>query len=154
MSPALVLLLNFAATLYMTGVIWFVQLVHYPLFGGVGADHFREYEADHARLTTWVVMPPMILELATAFVLLRWRPSAMPEWSAWVAAALVLIIWLSTFLLQVPQHNVLSRGFDERAHQLLVQTNWVRTVAWSLRTILLTWIVCAILRSHEGTIEP
>lgn len=30
------LLVHAAVTLYMTGVIWFVQVVHYPLFSCVG----------------------------------------------------------------------------------------------------------------------
>ena len=40
-----ILLANAAATLFMTGVGWFVQVVHYPLLGCVGADEFRAYSA-------------------------------------------------------------------------------------------------------------
>ena len=35
-----VLLTHLAATLYMVGVIWFVQVVHYPLFARAGAEGF------------------------------------------------------------------------------------------------------------------
>ncbi len=34
---ALLVLGNLAPTLMMTGLIWFVQIVHYPLFDRVGA---------------------------------------------------------------------------------------------------------------------
>jgi hypothetical protein len=37
----LVLLANLAATFFMVGLIWFVQIVHYPLFGQVGRDRVR-----------------------------------------------------------------------------------------------------------------
>ena len=60
------LLLNVAATLMMTGVIWFVQVVHYPLMEQVGASGFVTYEKLHTRWTTYVVAPPMLVEAATA----------------------------------------------------------------------------------------
>ena len=37
-ADVLLLLLHAAATLFMTGLIWFVQVVHYPLFARVGED--------------------------------------------------------------------------------------------------------------------
>ena len=46
-----------AATLYMTGLIWFVQVVHYPLMGLTGKAEFSAYEQRHTLLTTWVVAP-------------------------------------------------------------------------------------------------
>jgi hypothetical protein len=47
---------------------------------------------------------------------------------------LVIIIWLSTFALQVPIHNNLKAGKDDKRIQRLVATNWIRTAAWSLKT--------------------
>ncbi|HEX2205610.1 MAG TPA: hypothetical protein VHG91_20025 [Longimicrobium sp.] len=49
------------------------------------------------------------------------------------------MVWLSTALLQVPMHGRLERGFDAAAHRRLVATNWVRTVAWTARGVLLLW---------------
>lgn len=130
-----VLLLQAAATLFMTGVIWFVQVVHYPLMARVGAAGFPDYEAAHARLTGYVVVGPMVVELACALFLL-FRPSAaIPRSLAIAGAALVVLIWLSTFLLQVPQHEKLHRAFDAQAHALLVSTNWIRTIGWSIRSV-------------------
>ena len=54
---------------------------------------------------------------------------------------LVVVIWLSTALLQVPQHGRLQRGFEARAQQALVNGNWIRTAAWSLRAILVSWLM-------------
>ena len=48
-------------------------------------------------------------------------------------AVLVAIIWASTALIQVPCHAKLVEGFDARAHRRLVDTNWIRTIAWTLR---------------------
>ena len=56
----LVLLANVASTLLLVGLIWFVQIVHYPQFVRVGSERFAEYETIHVRLTTWVVVPPCL----------------------------------------------------------------------------------------------
>jgi len=133
------LVLHCAATWYMVGLIWLVQVVHYPLFAAVGREVFTAYEHAHTRLVSFVVIPPMLIELGLALYFLVQRPEAMPEWAAIAGASLVVVIWMSTFLLQVPQHTALARGFDARAHAVLVATNWVRTIAWSARGILAAW---------------
>ena len=137
----LLLLAHAGATLYMVGLIWFVQVVHYPLFSRVGADNFRAYADAHSHLTTRVVGPPMLLEASTAVLLLFVRPENVPATPAWVGAALLAVVWLSTALLQVPRHTRLGLGFDAGAHGFLVNSNWVRTVAWSLRAFVVLWMI-------------
>jgi hypothetical protein len=51
---------------------------------------------------------------------------------------LVIIIWLSTFVLQVPIHKHLQIGKEDACIKRLVATNWVRTIAWSLKIIFVT----------------
>ena len=75
-----VLLLHLAATLFMVGVIWFVQVVHYPLLARVGTSGFEAYEQAHTRRTGWVVAPPMLAELVTAVLLLWVRPAGVQLW--------------------------------------------------------------------------
>ena len=59
---------------------------------------------------------------------------------------LVGVYWISTWLLQVPQHNILSHAFDAEAHSLLVATNWLRTGTWSLRSLLALAIIARTQR--------
>lgn len=129
------------ATWFMTGVIVFVQVVHYPLMARVGRDRFREYEADHTRRTTWIVAPPMLIEAATALALVTVARDRVPELQAWFGLTLVLVIWISTAALQVPQHRRLESGFDAVAHRRLVSSNWIRVAAWSARSALVAgWL--------------
>jgi uncharacterized membrane protein len=131
-----VLLAQVASTLFMTGLIWFVQVVHYPLLAQVGRQGFADYEAAHVRLTTWVVAPAMLTEALTS-VLLVWRtPERLSASACWVGLGLVVVIWSSTLLLQVPRHNALAAGFDAEAHHSLVLSNWIRTAAWTARGFL------------------
>lgn len=131
-----VLLIHTAATWFMVGIIWFVQINHYPLFAKVGVDYFSDYETAHTRLTGYVVMPPMLTEAATMAWLIAFPPPAISSALLWPAAGLLVVVWGSTFLLQVPAHQRLTKGFDGASHRTLVATNWIRTAAWSLRGAL------------------
>jgi hypothetical protein len=137
----LVLVLHLAATFYMVGLVWFVQRVHYPLFAGVGSQQFPAYERAHVSRTNPVVGPAMLIEAATALALVALPIPKVPQLLPWLGVGLVAVIWLSTSLLQVPRHRELSTGFDTSAHRRLVATNWIRTSAWSLRGLLVLWMV-------------
>ena len=132
------LLLNVAATWAMVGLIWFVQVVHYPLFAGVGSAGYVDYQAVHMRNTGWVVGPLMLLELATSVLLVVpvLRPAGVPGWLVWAGLGTVAVNWLSTVTLQIPAHEVLTRGFDASAHGRLVGSNWIRTAAWTVHGVL------------------
>lgn len=125
------LLVHAGATIAMTGLIWFVQIVHYPLLARVGHGSFAEYEQAHTRRTTFIVGPIMLLEAAAAAALaVTLRPPAL------LGAGLLVFIWLSTALVQVPLHARLERGFDASAWRMLVQSNWIRTCLWTVRAVL------------------
>lgn len=141
-----VFLINAASTLMMTGVIWFVQIVHYPLFSRVGLAEFARYETAHSNLTSLVVVPLMLLELATAAMLVLTRPPNLPPIWLITGFALVLLIWATTFFLSVPQHNKLSSGFDIAAHQTLLVTNWIRTAAWSARSVIVLYLLAKLMK--------
>ena len=140
-GPLLVLVVNFAATWFLVGLIWLVQVVQYPLFAAVGRDAFGAYHAGHARLITLVVAPAMGVELLTSAALLVYRPAAVPAWVAWVGAGAAVGLWLSTAFLQVPLHNALSAGFDPAAARSLVAGNWLRTALWTARGLLVGYAV-------------
>ena len=64
-----------------------------------------------------------------------------------VILVLVGVIWLSTIFVQAPLHGRLGGGFDAGLHRRLVVSNWVRTVAWALRGLLVLWMVHHVLSS-------
>lgn len=138
------LLIHAAATLFMAGLIWFVQVVHYPLMARVGAEQFEDYEKHHQRLTTWVVGPAMLVELGSVVWLVFYPIAGVPGWMAYVGLALLVVIWLSTAMLQVPRHRELKRGFDVTVHSRLVGSNWIRTIGWSLRAVLALWMIAVV----------
>lgn len=130
-----------ASALFMTGLVWFVQVVHYPLFAKVSGD-YAGYQSEHMARTTWVVAVPMLAELGAGVLLAI--AAVGPSWQRWPATVLLIVVWLSTLLLQVPAHDVLVRGFEASAHARLVSTNWIRTFAWTARAAL---CLAAMMRS-------
>ncbi|MEM6334820.1 MAG: hypothetical protein AAF823_15910 [Planctomycetota bacterium] len=139
-------LIQLAATGVMAGLILFVAVVHYPLFSAVPPDAFPAYEARHQRLTTLVVMPTMLAELATAGAALLIRPDWFPLPLAILGLAMLALIWASTFFVQVPLHARLAEQFDPANHRRLVLSNIIRAILWPARFTLLLYPLTTALR--------
>jgi hypothetical protein len=138
------LLTHAAATLFLVGLIWFVQIVHYPLMARVPVSEFAAYEREHRNRTTFVVAPTMLLEALTAVMRLVVAPPGSGRILAAIGITLLAVIWLSTFLVQVPLHTRLDAGFDAAVHRRLVLSNWLRTLAWTGRGILVLVMLRAV----------
>jgi hypothetical protein len=146
------LIANAASTFFMAGLIWFVQVVHYPLFAAVGNSEFPAYSRLHQSLTTFVVGPPMLVEALTAGMLVVARPAGVSAWLAWAGFALVIVIWASTALLQIPAHGRLASGFDASTAATLVSGNWIRTVAWSARAAIVAAMLWQVLSARPTAV--
>lgn len=128
----------------MCGLIWFVQVVHYPMFARVLGEHSRKYAREHQQRTTLVVGPLMLVELAAALMIAVNPPAGIGRGIAVFGLALVLLLWLSTALVQMPLHARLERdGHDPEVIATLVRTNWARTALWSARALLSVWMLHA-----------
>lgn len=128
--------LQAASTWAMVGLIWFVQVVHYPLFSRVGEESFPAFSNDHSRLTTFVVLPLMSVELVTSYLLWTRSPQALTG----LGLGAVVILWLTTLLFYAPLHGRLARGFEPETWSLLVRANWFRTWLWSARGLLVFFL--------------
>ena len=119
---------------FMTGLIWLIQLVHYPSFDFIDRSIFHHFSVFHQRRITWIVAPLMLMEAMTAASLVWIAPSQLFYWVNFIG---VVGIWLTTIALSMPQHHQLSKGFSATALRKLVRTNWIRTALWSSRSIML-----------------
>lgn len=137
----MLLIVQALSTFGMTAVIWFVQLVQYPSFAKVDPRAFAEFHAFHSTRITLIVGPLMLAEALTATALVLRPERGIPSAEAWIGLGLVALVWASTAFLQVPMHGKLGAGFDEAAWRFLCTSNWVRTVGWSLRSVLVVvWV--------------
>lgn len=128
----------------MCGLIWFVQVVHYPMFARVIGEHSRKFALEHQQRTTLVVGPLMLVEMAAAAIIAVNPPAGINRGLAILGLALVLGAWLSTALVQIPLHQRLANdGHDPEVIDRLVATNWARTALWSARALVAVWMLHA-----------
>jgi hypothetical protein len=134
----LIFLTHLIATCLMCGVIWIVQLVHYPSFKFISAEKFLEFERFHCNRISIIVMPIMSIEfLSGAFILFNndQTPLFILNFIG------LVLIWISTFFIQSSLHSKLLLNYSLKNIQLLVKTNWIRTFLWSMRVFLLIKII-------------
>ena len=136
----ILIIVQLAATVSLTGIIWLVQIVHYPLFSYASEEKYRLFHLAHMNRISFVVAPLMIVEAISGALIIFYPPENIDSRLLLIGAGLILAIWLSTFFLQVPLHEKLAQGFDADVHRALVNTNWIRTVGWSLRSTLILWL--------------
>lgn len=140
------LLLNTVTTLMMCGIAWYLQVVHYPLLAQVGPDNIPAYSEAHVNRATRILAPLMLLEAAAAvWLCIVTKGASRPL--VFIGAAYLLPIWIATSLVQGPCHNALKIKWDEKIWKRLVLTNWIRTVAWSVRALiamLLVWVAARL----------
>lgn len=126
--------IHLAATWMLVGLIWVVQILVYPQFLRIPGETFKPYHATHCFRIGIIVAPLLFAEAATAAWILHEGGGPAFRLSAWLIPA----IWLSTALLQAPIHTRLMKGFDAALVRRLIITNWIRTVTWTARGILVS----------------
>ncbi len=125
------------STLFMCGLCWFVQIVHYPLMHEIDPKSFSNYEKKNLR-TAYIAAPVMTFELITGAALLYFNQESL----LFINLALMTLIWLSTFIFQGPTHLALTKGYDSTLVQKLIHTNWIRTIGWTIKSgLLFLWLI-------------
>ena len=133
MEFELLLKVNFISTSVMVGVIWVIQLLHYPSFHFINDQKYIEFQHFHMRRISFIVIPVMLIELASALLLSYFFRSSLTI----ILLAILLGIWGITFIFFTNMHQKLTNGYDPSIVDRLVQINWSRTALWSLRLIIL-----------------
>jgi len=132
----LILILHIIFASFMAGILWYVQIVAYPLYKKVPGERFVAYELTRTRHTMGLVAPVMIFEMLTSITLVIMRKKILWEWLPWVGLGILLIGWGSTLFSQVPTHLRLRRGWNLKLIHKLIRTNWLRTMTWSVRALV------------------
>ena len=117
----------------MVGVIWVIQLLHYPSFHFINDQKYIEFQHFHMQRISIIVIPAMLLELASALFLAYFFGSSL----TFILLAIVLGIWAITLIFFTNMHQKLTKGYDPSIVYRLIKINWSRTALWSLRLIIL-----------------
>ena len=136
---ALVLFVHLIFTSVMTGVIWVIQIVHYPSFHFVEKELYTAFQKFHMNRISIIVIPIMLSELITGLLLLLDKSSKS---SLLITSFVILIlIWAITGVFFSKAHNKLIIGYQELVVNQLVVMNWIRTLLWTLRLLLLIFFI-------------
>jgi hypothetical protein len=143
-------LITFALVFYGMGAASVESFVNYPTWRLIGANEFRAY---HQALTPliigYMVMPMLVTTILTIFLL--WiRPASIPRWMVWLAIVLQLIVWISTFTIQLPIQGQLSAdGLSlPLIERLRVTSFWLRRVPHIANAFLFLWMMSELLRGN------
>ena len=128
--------IHFLSTSLMVGIIWVIQLLHYPTFHFIKESDYVEFQYFHMQRISFIVVPVMTTELLSGFMLVYYFRSNLLI----LCLIILLVIWSITFVFFTKLHQSLLGGYDKIIVDKLVQINWSRTVLWSLRLIIRIYI--------------
>ena len=146
---AIVLLVALCSTWAMVGLIWVIQLVHYPIFDSIDVGENEQgwirFANRHTTTISVVVGPLMLAEGIAGLWLVASPPADTGRLLPLVALALMGLAYGVTAFVSAPLHGRMSERFDARLHARLVSTNWIRTAAWSARGLVLSVLAYAAI---------
>jgi hypothetical protein len=131
-----VLIAQVLASVGMFGVIWTIQLVHYPLMAHIPPSAFVEYERRHTKAIALIVGPFMAIEGLCVLAVFFARPPSIPFWMPLTGGILEALAIGTTAFVSAPLHGRLENGYDSALLSRLIRTNWVRTIAWTGRAFI------------------
>ena len=130
---------------YNAGVLWAMQLMHYPLYSLIGEAEFERYIVANNRAAIAAAIVPAVASIIGAALLCWRRPAAVPLAAAALALVLALGVLASSLLWQAGIHAELARhGKSLALIERLVATNWVRTVLDTLQLGTAVWMLSRI----------
>lgn len=110
-------------------LIWMVQRIIYPGFLHYSSKDLIKWHREYTSRFTYIVMPLMLGQLCIAIYQLILEIDAYTV----ISLIIIVLIWLSTFLLFVPIHSKISKGnVNEKLLNQLVYKNWMRTFLWTV----------------------
>jgi len=129
------LFLHLFASLSFVGIIWYVQLIAYPQFRMVSVHDWIPFEKNHTRRSFWLIAPLFVIETLGLVGISIYYGTTSPILLIG-SAVFYLTAYIATFTIHMPLHRLLSTSHQSKWIERLISTNWIRTIAWTLKGIL------------------
>ena len=121
---------------YLVSLVFMTQFITYPTFLHIDKDKFSEYHRKYVNNISFIVAPVMLIELLTLFLIAYFSKDFLIIKSL----IILLVIWLTTFFIMIPSHNKISKAFNEKEINRLINYNWVRTILWSFKLLVIIFL--------------
>ncbi|MAV58509.1 MAG: hypothetical protein CMG07_00970 [Candidatus Marinimicrobia bacterium] len=112
----------FVSTLVLC-VMVMTQIVNYPLFLKITKLDFKKYHLFYVSRITFVAGPFLLIELFISLILFL----SYSNTTYALNLIIVILVFLSTFFIQVPLHNKIGTTSSKKFIKLLIKTNLIRT---------------------------
>jgi hypothetical protein len=119
--------------IWMTAVIWLVQVLVYPSFKLIPESEFKEFHKRHCDRISFLVTPMFAQAFFASLIL--WQGTRTLEWAFHFGA--IILIFAITAVHSAPAHSKLAHGKDLPTINHLIRWNWARTLIWSAELIVL-----------------
>ena len=129
-------LIQFISNSVLLGIILVTQFITYPSFLSVSEHKFYHFHNKYVNRISFIVIPFMIFELFS----LGYISYILNDFLLIKSLIILLSIWLSTFIIMVPLHNKLSLNYEKEIVVKLINYNWLRTILWSMKLVLILYI--------------
>lgn len=133
----ILLIVNFFISSFMLGLILVTQIVSYPLFLKVEVDNFSIFHDDYVSRISFIAVPVMLGELFISTLVYYY----FNTFFGFMILLSIILIFISTFIIQVPLHNKLKLANNRKHIIKLVNTNWIRTFLWFVKSIFSILII-------------
>ena len=120
---------------FLVGIILTTQFSTYPLLLKMNTKDFNQYHTFYKKSISYVVGPLMTFELVINIYNFFNIPNNLNFY--YLTSLTLLFIWISTLFIQIPIHNHLNKSFDKHLVKQLISSNWIRTVLWPTKLLLL-----------------
>jgi len=141
---ATIVIVHAGATWFLVGLIWTIQLVHYPSFSSIDPASYSSFQKRHMDRMGQLVGLPWLIEGICVLALFLLAPDGRIRLLATLGGLLEIVVIGVTIRASIPAHDALSHGFDESAHRRLLRSNWWRTAAWTTRGIIALIVLTSI----------
>ena len=140
---------------YVGGGYFVETFVNYPSWRMIGAAEFRDYHnVLGPRIIAFMVIP-WFVEIALTFLLMRFRPRAIPLQAILIAQALNLISLASSIFIQIPiQLHFGEHGMSVEALDRLIATDPIRWVSFILKLFVYVWMMARLASADGAAIAP
>lgn len=143
------LLLALGVSLYLAGVHWTFQLIHFPLFKRVGVNMFQDYQSSHLRRAIYAVHAPGFIAVGLGLLMLLFRPWGLKPAFIYVFIAAEIVVSITNVVIFRPIQKGMSRqGYNGKMITDLNRLHWIRTVFSSVAALVLLYVVSEMLITH------
>lgn len=141
---------------YSMGTEFLESFVNYPSWHIIGTSEvwIPYHESLHSKIIPVLAIPTLLLQLIANILLFFYRPPAVPRAAVWACLVTLLILVLSSVLIEIPMQVKLDSGYTrELVDNLIFSDLWLRIAMTVIRCAIVTYLFYQVLSKSAGRLS-